>query len=146
MGKKKLINGLTEKEVEALKQKLLDEKNKMIFNGIIESEEFNLQNDDLSDEVDQANSDSLNAQRLRFRNREVFYLRKINKALDRLSTESYGECEECGCPIGFTRLMARPTAEMCIECKEEMERDESCNFVQRQSKSQGKAINLVKVF
>jgi DnaK suppressor protein len=34
------------------------------------------------------------------------------------------ECESCGEPIGFKRLLARPVTTMCIVCKEEHEREE----------------------
>ena len=142
--KVKTVNGLTLDQVEELKQRLVDERNNLIFKGIKESDEFNLNNEDRSDEVDQANADHLNSQRLRFRNREVFYEKKVVQALERIADGSYAECTDCGAHITYARLRARPTAELCINCKEESERDESNNFIQRQSKSQGKAINLVR--
>lgn len=141
---KAVMNGLTEEQVQILKNKILDEKNNLIFKGIHHSEEFNLSNEDRSDEVDQANADVNNSQRLRFRNREVFYSKKLDEALKRIEAGTYAECEECGLSISFQRLLARPTAEMCINCKEEAERDESNNFIDRQSKSLGTAINLVQ--
>jgi DnaK suppressor protein len=139
-----VMHGLNEEQVETLKQRILDEKNNLIFKGIYKSEEFNLDNEDRSDEVDQANSDVENAYRLRFRNREVFYSKKLDEALKRIEKGEYGECEECGCSISFQRLFARPTAELCISCKEEAERDESQSYIERQSKSLGKAIDLVQ--
>lgn len=139
-----VMHGLTGEQVEILKQRILDEKNNLIFKGIYKSEEFNLDNEDRSDEVDQANSDVNNAYRLRFRNREVFYSKKLEEALKRIEKAEYGECEECGCSISFQRLFARPTAELCIGCKEEAERDESQSYIERQSKSLGKAIDLVQ--
>ncbi|MFZ4712964.1 MAG: TraR/DksA family transcriptional regulator [Bacteriovoracaceae bacterium] len=141
---KSVMNGLTAEQVEILKTKILDEKNNLIFKNVYESDEFNLSNEDRSDEVDQANADVNNASRLRFRNREVFYAKKLDEALRRLQAGEYGQCGECDCNISFQRLYARPTAEMCISCKEEAERDESNNFIDRQSKSLGKAIDLVQ--
>lgn len=138
------MNGLTEDQVETLKNKILDEKNNLIFKGVYESEDFNLSNEDRSDEVDQANADVDNAYRLRFRNREVFYCKKLDEALRRIQMNEYGKCEECDCNISYQRLFARPTAELCIACKEEAERDESNNFIERQSKSLGKAIDLIQ--
>jgi DnaK suppressor protein len=79
---------------------------------------------------------------LRFRNREVFYAKKIDKALKKFEMEEFGMCSDCGEWIRFERLMARPTAEMCIQCKEESERDESNSFTGRQSKSLGKVLDL----
>lgn len=54
----------------------------------------------------------------------------------------YGLCSDCGDWIRFERLLARPTAEMCIVCKEESERDESSSFTGRQSKSLGRVVDL----
>ena len=54
---------------------------------------------------------------LRARDRERKLIRKIDKALDRLSLDEYGYCEACGIEIGLRRLEARPTAELCIDCK-----------------------------
>lgn len=132
---------LTKKQLEKLKVKLIDEKKRMIFNGMT-NEDFAFSEEERSDEIDQANSDFTNAQRLRFRNREVFYSKKIDRSLAMFDKKEYGQCAECGENIRFERLLARPTAEQCITCKEESERDESSNFVARQSKSLGKTISL----
>ena len=132
------------KQLKELRRKLEEEQERLIFKGVVESEEFNLRTEDRKDDVDHANSDRLNAQRLRFRNREVFYEKKLKLALDRIDGKEYGLCEECEEPIGFIRLMARPTAEKCIRCKEESEKDENNNFIQRKSKSYGNAISYVK--
>lgn len=138
------VRMLTKKQIEELKNILLREKEKLIFNDVYRSDEFNVENEDRSDEVDQANADVRNAERLRFRNREVFYEKKIQKSLKQINDEEYGDCEECGCGIGFQRLKARPTATMCINCKEETEKDENSNIFLRQSKSLGKKIDIVK--
>ncbi|UJF25262.1 RNA polymerase-binding protein DksA [Suttonella sp. R2A3] len=61
---------------------------------------------------------------LRTRDRERKLLHKIDKALDRLVRDEFGWCEKCGEEIGIRRLEARPTAELCIDCKEIAERKE----------------------
>ena len=38
--------------------------------------------------------------------------------LARSETHDYGYCDSCGVEIGIRRLEARPTATLCIECKE----------------------------
>ncbi len=50
---------------------------------------------------------------------------KIEKALARMESGDYADCENCGDEIGERRLRARPVATYCIECKEDMEREES---------------------
>jgi DnaK suppressor protein len=54
---------------------------------------------------------------LRSRDRESKLLKKIDEALDRIDSGEYGYCEVCGVEIGIERLEARPTAELCIDCK-----------------------------
>jgi len=47
-------------------------------------------------------------------------LRDINKALKRIEDGSYGKCAYCGQEIAEDRLMARPTSNACVECKEKL--------------------------
>ncbi|MFA5188807.1 MAG: TraR/DksA family transcriptional regulator [Patescibacteria group bacterium] len=47
-------------------------------------------------------------------------LRDINKTLQRIEDGSYGKCAYCGQEIAEDRLMARPTSNACIECKEKL--------------------------
>lgn len=54
---------------------------------------------------------------LRSRDREGKLIKKILEALDRTGEGEYGYCEKCGVEIGIHRLEARPTAELCIDCK-----------------------------
>ena len=48
--------------------------------------------------------------------------RTIRQALAKFDDGSYGECEECGNPIGFSRLQARPEARLCIACQTRAEK------------------------
>lgn len=52
------------------------------------------------------------------RDRERRLIAKIDAALGRLDAGEYGYCEDCGVEIGVGRLQARPTATLCIDCKE----------------------------
>jgi DnaK suppressor protein len=49
-------------------------------------------------------------------------LRSLRYALAKFDDGSYGECEECGNPIGFSRLQARPEARLCIACQTRAEK------------------------
>jgi RNA polymerase-binding transcription factor DksA len=52
-------------------------------------------------------------------------LEDINKALDRIDENAYdGICKYCGNPINPRRLMARPTATSCVDCKTELQKNE----------------------
>jgi len=46
----------------------------------------------------------------------------LRLALARIEDGSYGDCEECGQPIGASRLLARPEARLCIACQTRAER------------------------
>ena len=133
------IKPLTKKQLDKLKQNLLLEKESLVFS---EGNGLDLALLNGGDDVEQSITDYNNSHQLRFRNREVFYAKKIDKALKKFEVNEYGLCSECGSWIKFERLLARPTAEMCIICKEESERDESSSFIGRQSKSLGKVVDL----
>jgi len=64
------------------------------------------------------------------------------KTLSKVESDQYGMCDECGDPITYSRLIARPTSEMCILCKEESEREENQNFYERRSKSLGREMSV----
>ena len=72
----------------------------------------------LPDPNDRASQEEEFSIELRARDRERKLLRKIDKALDRIAGREYGYCESCGEDIGIRRLEARPTAELCIDCKQ----------------------------
>lgn len=135
------IKPLTKKQLETLRMKLVAEKQCLVFTDK-ESSDISLVAPEGGDEVEASIMDYNNSHLLRFRNRESFYVKKIDKALKKFEMNEYGLCSDCGCWIKFERLLARPTAEMCIVCKEEAERDESSNFIARQSKSLGKVVDL----
>lgn len=130
---------LTKTQLENIKQKLLSEREKLSINDYNE-EVFCLDKNELADQVDEACINVETAKMLRFRNREVFYLKKINSTLDRVEKGIYGQCDECDGDIGYERLLARPTAELCIACKEEAETAEKGNVYQSRSKSLGKTM------
>lgn len=46
---------------------------------------------------------------------EIRELREVEDALQRINLGTYGECEDCGAPIGYERLKAYPTARRCLE-------------------------------
>ena len=49
-------------------------------------------------------------------------LTAIDGALDRIESGTYGVCQRCSKPIAPERLEALPYAELCIDCKREVER------------------------
>ena len=69
------------------------------------------------DPNDRATQEEEFALELRTRDRERKLIKKIDEALVSLDGGDYGYCEICGVEIGIKRLEARPTATLCIDCK-----------------------------
>jgi DnaK suppressor protein len=83
------------------------------------------------DSIDESMEEELFSTELRLRDREKFLLGKIAGALARVGDGTIDECESCGEPIGFKRLMARPVTTLCIDCKEEAEKEEQAQAPER---------------
>jgi DnaK suppressor protein len=47
---------------------------------------------------------------------------QTERALERIDSKNYGNCEECGSPIGKARLQVFPRATLCMLCKQKEER------------------------
>ena len=77
-----------------------------------------------ADPLDLAVTESNRDFTLRMADRERRLLGKIRYALERIQNGEYGTCEACGAEITFGRLMARPVATLCIDCKTEAEQVE----------------------
>ena len=124
----------------------IDEKVRIELSRVMESINPGvgaMEKDELRDPVDEANSNIQASHELRMKNRELFYYKKLNQTIDRIKKGTVGICKECDGEINFERIMARPTAEMCISCKEESEMAEKNNFFERKSKSLGKTLNEI---
>lgn len=78
-------------------------------------------NDNTPDWTDRASAEEEHTLELRVRDRERKLLKKIRDALQRIENGSYGWCEETGEPIGIPRLLARPTATLCLDAQERRE-------------------------
>lgn len=135
---------LTKKQLSFLKDYIQAERERILNSSQIGEDELELKSDDRMDDVDQASAEYERSQMLRFRNRDLLYAKKLMHALEKIEEGDYGICEECGDDIRFERLKARPTAELCISCKDEAEREESASFIGKQSKSMGKQVRLSK--
>ncbi len=138
----KEINNLTAIAIDSLQVMLEHQRQEILANGKTLRVDYNVDHDELLDEVDTASKDIDQGMKMRLGNRESLYFRKIEEALLRIREGSYGLCVECGGQIGSKRLEARPTAELCIDCKEAAETAESKNAEGRRHKSLGELVNF----
>ena len=72
------------------------------------------------DEADIANSEGIALTMERLQSRDRRLLKKLDEAMRWVDSEDFGYCEE----IGFKRLLARPAARQCIDCKQNEEQRE----------------------
>ncbi len=77
---------------------------------------------DMSDQATAEQDQSLN---IRMRGREQRLLVKIEEALERIASATYGSCSSCGEEITYERLKVRPVTTLCIDCKTEQETEEA---------------------
>lgn len=77
------------------------------------------------DSIDESMEEEIFSTEMRLHDREKYLLGKIDKQLVRLKDDSIDVCEDCGEKIAFKRLMARPVTTLCIDCKEQNEREEA---------------------
>jgi DnaK suppressor protein len=73
------------------------------------------------DALDLAAAESSRDFSLRLAGRERQMLKKIRYAMERMDEGEYGMCESCGEPITYRRLLVRPVATLCIDCKTQAE-------------------------
>jgi len=77
------------------------------------------------DSIDESMEEEIFSTEMRLHDREKFLLNKVTKQLQRLDSNEIDVCDECGEAISFRRLMARPVSTLCIDCKEQAEREKA---------------------
>lgn len=97
--------------LESWKQELMKKVDETVHHMQDEASNF-------PDPNDRASQESDFTMELRARDRERKLIKKIEEGMQRLDDGEFGFCESCGVEIGVRRLEARPTATLCIDCKE----------------------------
>ncbi len=124
-------------------KKLFEEQRAgLIYSYKFINEDFSLKSDDLSDESDLSSATLEQGMRMQLRNREALFLKKIDEALLKIQSGTFGVCSSCEEDIEVSRLEVRPTASLCISCKETEEMQETRSADGRKSKSIGLKGNL----
>ena len=113
------------KVVARYRKMLLEEKQRVLNNSrnAIKNE-LALSPDDLPDETDLAANEVNQNLVFKLRERERQLLTKIDEALSRMDSGTFGNCLDCEEPIETRRLEARPVSDLCIACKEKQEHRE----------------------
>lgn len=112
---------LSRDEVLKLRGILMERINALMANGRDAVSNLTEDRQQEADAIDVASSESEREFVLRLAGRERLMLRKLKKAMERMDEGEYGMCESCGAEITFKRLMVRPVATLCIDCKTQAE-------------------------
>ncbi len=132
---------MNKEKLKKFKKVFESQRRGLLFSDQIVREDFSSNTDDRFDELDQATTDVEQSMRMRLRNRETLYIKKLEEALARIEEGTFGDCESCGEDIELRRLEARPTATLCVSCKEDQERKEVLTAAGRKSKSMGETFS-----
>jgi DnaK suppressor protein len=117
---------LSESERAQIRKVLEDNKKKLARTGQNAlSYSMNHERNIGRDSIDESMEEELFSTEMRLHDREKFLLGKINKQFVRLEAGSIDVCDDCGETISFRRLLARPVTTLCIDCKEQSEKEEA---------------------
>lgn len=99
-------------------QKILEAWKKQLKNEIYNTK-IHIQDEttNFPDPIDRATQEEEFSITLRNRDRESKLIKKIERTLYKIKNDDFGYCDSCGIEIGIRRLEARPTADLCIDCK-----------------------------
>lgn len=117
---------LTDSEMAKIRQVLEDAKKRLARTGQNAlTYSMNHERNIGRDSIDESMEEELFSTEMRLHDREKFLLGKITKQLARLDGGVIDVCEDCGEAISLRRLLARPVTTLCIDCKEQSEKEES---------------------
>lgn len=100
------------------RDKLSHWKQEILDNTGVTLEKLKTENLQEADLADRAASETERAVELRTRERARKLISKIDAAILRTESDSYGYCEETNEPISIKRLEARPIATLSVEAQE----------------------------
>lgn len=92
--------------------------------GLSKSKLDTLVRETKGDEVDLVNAQKEEILSRRLDERNILFLKKVEAAKQKILSGEYGLCEDCSCEISQKRLLARPTAVLCIACQEDKEKEQ----------------------
>jgi DnaK suppressor protein len=111
-------------QLEFFRQRLLKVRAEVLARELDVKERLH-QREIFADPADRATAEEEHWLDLRLRERESMLLKKIDDALRRIRDREYGYCEKTGEQIGIPRLLARPTATVCVDVKGQDEKVET---------------------
>ena len=109
--------------MEEIKRLLLEEKAALLENIREKTGNQNKLQNDIGDAIDSSVEEQDRELDLLLQDRDQARLKGIENALQRMESNDFGYCDECGENISKKRLMAVPLTSMCINCQSIEERN-----------------------
>ncbi len=109
--------------MEEIKRLLLEEKAALLENIREKTGNQNKLQNDIGDAIDSSVEEQDRELDLLLQDRDQARLKGIENALQRMESDDFGYCDECGENISKKRLMAVPLTSMCINCQPIEERN-----------------------
>lgn len=111
-------------QIEFFRQRLMKMREEVLARELDVKERLH-QREVFADPADRATAEEEHWLDLRLRERESMLLRKIDESMRRIRDKEYGYCTKTGEAIGIPRLLARPTASVCVDVKGQDEKVET---------------------
>lgn len=115
---------MNEVQLHFFRERLLQMRDEVIAREVDVKQRLH-QREIFADPADRATAEEEHWLDLRLRERESLLIRKIDEALRRIQDKDFGYCEVTGEAIGVPRLLARPTATVCVDVKGQNEHIEA---------------------
>ena len=116
---------LRKDKLESFKRELLVRRENLARDLRQATSDFINDDETYTDAIDQASADTDKSIALHIKNRERDILAEIDEALRRIEAGSFGECESCGEAIAEARMRAHPATTLCVDCKTEIESEQT---------------------
>lgn len=116
------MSAIDKQTIEKIKQDLLNRKAQLEKEINEVADEQNVKFPDYGDKPDE-NAQEVDEYTANLATDKVLEstLRDINNTLKRIEDGTYGICKFCNQPINEKRLLARPVASTCVECKTKLQ-------------------------
>ena len=109
--------------MEEIKRLLLEEKAALLENIREKTGNQNKLQNDIGDAIDSSVEEQDRELDLLLQDRDQARRKGIENALQRMASDDFGYCDECGENISKKRLMVVPLTSMCINCQSIEERN-----------------------
>lgn len=108
---------MTQQNLEALKQKLMQRKEEL-ENDLQRLSRETVYSEQVPDPADQASASTMDDVIISLQNTERDEYKRLVQAIAMINAGTYGVCIDCGQPISEKRLQMYPNATRCLACQE----------------------------